>query len=73
MPDALAFNAELVALGAGTPPQGTNLNTPPKRLLAHGQGTGQHRDSHKPPPSGVESLTAGLHTGGNLALTKVRC
>jgi hypothetical protein len=52
------FNAGLVELGAGTPPQGTNMNTPPKRLLAQGQGTGQHRGSYKPPPSGMESLTS---------------
>jgi len=51
------LNAELVALGAGTPPHGTNGNTPPKRLLAHGQGTGQHRGSCQPPPAGVGSLT----------------
>src|SRR5215831_19759505 len=32
------LNAGLVALGAGTPPQGTNVTTPPKRLLARGRG-----------------------------------
>ena len=63
MPDALAFipvcllNAGLPEPGAGTPPQGTNVNTPPKRLLAQGQGTGQHQGCCQPPPSCVGSLT----------------
>jgi hypothetical protein len=75
MPDALAvipiclFNVELVALGAGTPPQGTNVNTPPKRLLAQRQGTGQHQGSCKPPPFGVGSLT---HTHHDLVTTNGR-
>jgi hypothetical protein len=63
LPDALAvipiclFNAGLAAPGTEAPSQGANVNTPPKRLLARGQGTGQHQGSCKPPPSGVGSLT----------------
>jgi hypothetical protein len=49
-PPVCLLNAGLVALGAGTPPQGANVNTPPQRLLARGQGTGQQRGSRKPPP-----------------------
>ena len=38
-----------LTLLAGTPPQETNVNTPPKRLLAYNQGTGQQRGSCQPP------------------------
>jgi hypothetical protein len=50
MPGALAFipicllNAGLPAPGTEAPSQGVNFNTPPQRLLAQRQGTGQHRD-----------------------------
>jgi hypothetical protein len=63
MPDALAvipiclFNAGLPEPGTEAPSQGVNVNTPPKRLLAQRQGTGQHQGSCKPPPFGVGSLT----------------
>ena len=43
------FNIELVGPGTEMPSQGTNLNTPQKRLLI-AQGTGQHRGFLKPPP-----------------------
>jgi hypothetical protein len=63
MPDALAvipiclLNAGLPEPGTEAPSQGVNVNTPPKRLLAQRQGTGQHQRSCKPPPFGVGSLT----------------
>jgi len=44
------FNAGLAAPGTEAPSQGANGNTPPKRLLAHGQGTGQHRALASPRP-----------------------